>query len=78
MTFRTRPQKIMKSTKDKLIGRINIDPEHWDVPMRVPLRPYLEFNRRIACQLRELVERWQGFAPGKPSNSPGNRRNTKR
>jgi hypothetical protein len=68
----------MKNIKEKLADRINIDPEHWDVPMRVQLRPYLEFNRRMACQLRELVERWEGFARGTSKYSFDDRRNINR
>ena len=36
-----------------LIGR-----EHWDVPVRVELRSFLRFNRRMDSQLRRLVVRW--------------------
>jgi len=54
----------MMNVHAKLIRLVSISPEHWDVPMRVELRPYLEFNRRIACQLRDLVERRQGHVRG--------------
>jgi hypothetical protein len=64
----------MKNAKNVFVDLINISPEHWDVPMRVELRPYLEFNRRMACQLRELIDRWEGHVPRKPSNPFGNRR----
>jgi len=40
-----------------LIGR-----EHWDVPVRVELRPYLDFVRRMDCQLRWLAIRWSHAA----------------
>ncbi|MFZ1932337.1 MAG: hypothetical protein WCB27_19820 [Thermoguttaceae bacterium] len=36
-----------------LIGR-----NHWDVPVRVELRAYLRFGRRMDHQLRRLVLRW--------------------
>lgn len=36
-----------------LIGR-----DHWDVPVRVELRAYLKFSRRMDLQLRRLVVRW--------------------
>jgi hypothetical protein len=36
-----------------LIGR-----SHWDVPVRVELRAYLRFSRRLDSQLRRLVVRW--------------------
>jgi len=39
--------------EDVLIGR-----NHWDVPVRVELRAYLRFGRRMDHQLRRLVLRW--------------------
>jgi hypothetical protein len=43
-----------KSTADDvLIGR-----DHWDVPLSVELRAYLNFGRRMDSQLRRLVTRW--------------------
>ncbi len=36
-----------------LIGR-----NHWDVPVRVELRAYLRFGRRLDHQLHRLVLRW--------------------
>ncbi len=36
--------------------------EHWDVPLKVELRPYLHFSRRIDAQLRRLVVRWSHAA----------------
>ena len=39
--------------EDVLIGR-----NHWDVPVRVELRAYLRFGRRIDRQLRRLVLCW--------------------
>jgi hypothetical protein len=63
----------MESTDFNLHHRISIGSEHWDIPMRVELRPYLEFNRRIACQLRELVQRWPGHTPQDLSKRFGNR-----
>jgi hypothetical protein len=33
--------------------------EHWDVPIRVTLRDYIEFSRSIDSQLEGLVLRWQ-------------------
>jgi hypothetical protein len=38
---------------------VNMGREHWDVPVRVELRPYLDFTRRMNIQLRHLVERWE-------------------
>jgi hypothetical protein len=43
-----------KSADDQLlIGR-----NDWDVPVRVELRAYLRFGRRMDVQLRRLVIRW--------------------
>jgi hypothetical protein len=44
-----------KSIADEavLIGR-----NHWDVPVRVELRAFLGFGRRMDGQLRRLVTRW--------------------
>jgi hypothetical protein len=53
----------MMNLQTKLNRLIAISPEHWDVPMRVELRPYLEFNRRISCQLRHLVETHSSHTP---------------
>jgi hypothetical protein len=36
-----------------LLGR-----SHWDVPVRVELRAYLRFGRRLDSQVRRLVVRW--------------------
>jgi hypothetical protein len=41
------------ASEDVLIGR-----NHWDVPVRVELRAYLGFGRRMDSQLRRLVARW--------------------
>jgi hypothetical protein len=68
----------MESIDSKVPYRVSIGSEHWDIPMRVELRPYLEFNRRIACQLRELVNRWPGHTPQNLPNRFRNRRNTKK
>ena len=67
----------MMNLHTKLVRLISISPEHWDVPMRVELRPYLEFNRRIACQLRDLVDRWGGHIPQSQPSRFGNRRKLK-
>ena len=33
-------------------------PEHWDVPIRVRLVPYVAFSRRLDGQLEKLVRQW--------------------
>jgi hypothetical protein len=32
--------------------------DHWDVPIRVRLLPYVEFSRRLDGELDKLVARW--------------------
>jgi len=46
--------------EELLIGR-----NHWDVPVRVELRAYLRFGRRMDGQLRRLVIRWAHAAAPK-------------
>ncbi len=52
-----------------MIGR-----DFWDVPVRVELRAYLRFNRRMDRQLRRLVVRWahaaSPWARGIPPQQP--------
>jgi len=52
-----------------LVGR-----DFWDVPVRVKLRAYLQFNRRMDRQLRLLVARWAHAASpcarGVPAQRP--------
>jgi len=52
-----------------LIGR-----NHWDVPVRVELRAYLRFTRRLDNQLRRLVVRWAHAASPKARGEPARRR----
>jgi hypothetical protein len=40
-------------TNGVLIGR-----DYWDVPIRVELRAYLRFSRRMDSRLRRLTVRW--------------------
>jgi hypothetical protein len=49
---------------DVLIGR-----DHWDVPVSVELRAYLNFGRRMDSQLRRLVARWAHAASPQARNS---------
>ena len=51
-----------------LIGR-----EHWDVPVRVELRSYLRFSRRLESQLRRLVVRWAHAASPNARGVPATR-----
>ncbi len=36
--------------------------EHWDVPIRVRLLPYVEFSRWLDGELDKLVTQWAGYA----------------
>jgi hypothetical protein len=54
-----------------LIGR-----EHWDVPVRVELRSFLRFSRRMDLQLRRLVVRWAHAASPWSRGVPANREQT--
>jgi hypothetical protein len=67
----------MTNIHSQLAGMVSISAEHWDVPMRVELRPYLEFNRSIALQLRELEARWEKQSHPSASQRSGNRRKPK-
>jgi hypothetical protein len=52
-----------------LIGR-----EHWDVPVRVDLRSFLRFSRRLDSQLRRLVVRWAHTASPSARGVPATRK----
>jgi hypothetical protein len=61
-----------------LIGR-----NHWDVPVRIELRAYLRFGRRMDLQLRRLVIRWAHAASPEsrklmtePLETPAKKRST--
>ena len=41
------------------LNLVNIGRDHWDVPVRVELKAYLDFTRRMNVQLRHLIERWE-------------------
>ena len=49
----------MNNLDENLLSFMSIGRDHWDVPVRVELRAYLEFTRRINVQLRRLTERWE-------------------
>ena len=48
----------MKSKKLDDAHAVAINRDHWDVPLRVALRPYMVFCRQIDGELQELVARW--------------------
>ncbi len=49
---------------NKLIANegVLIRRDHWDVPVRVELRAYLRFSRRMDQQLQKLFVRWSHAA----------------
>jgi hypothetical protein len=56
---------------DVLIGR-----DHWDVPVRVEVRAYMRFSRRLDMQLRRLVVRWAHAAAPRARGVPVTRTQT--
>ncbi len=69
----------MKIAKLDIARAVLIARSHWDVPVLVRLRPYVQFSRRLDGQLQQLVARWgppgavcrlrnvqPRHAPGKP------------
>jgi hypothetical protein len=52
----------MNNLEQNQLSFLSIGRDHWDVPVRVELRAYLEFTRRINIQLRRLTERWESKA----------------
>ena len=52
----------MSKNPPTVVESVFIGREHWDVPLRVELRSYLAYIRRIDSQLRRLVIRWSHTA----------------
>ena len=48
----------MKSTKHNLARDVAFPRAHWDVSIRVPLRPYVRFCTDMDEQLQSLVDKW--------------------
>ncbi len=42
---------------------VSIERFHWDVPVRIPLRPYVEFVEWLDGELEKLADRWAPTAP---------------
>ncbi len=61
----------MKSEKQDFARALLIDRDYWDVPVRVRLRPYVQFIHRLDGELEKLVARWAHIAA---PNAPGWRR----
>ncbi len=52
----------MKSKKSEGEHYVSMGRHHWDVPLKVELRNFKRFARRIDRQLRKLVNRWTDTA----------------
>ncbi|HUT11413.1 MAG TPA: hypothetical protein VMY42_13010 [Thermoguttaceae bacterium] len=48
----------MKSQKQDFARNVLISRRHWDIPLRVGLRPYFRFTCWLDEELRGLVARW--------------------
>ncbi len=48
----------MKSYPQQAVPPGALPPEHWDVPIRVRLVPYVEFGRWLDEELEKLVDQW--------------------
>ncbi len=48
----------MKDTKQSLTQAVLMDRNHWDVPVRVRLRPYVRFSCWLDGELRKLEAQW--------------------
>lgn len=48
----------MNNHKVSVVDGVYIGAGYWDMPVRIQLRAYLRFSRRLDSQLRRLVVRW--------------------
>ena len=48
----------MERKKLNIVRNVPIARDHWDVPLRVGLIPYVYFSEQLDSQLDKLVERW--------------------
>jgi hypothetical protein len=48
----------MKSNIENTTAAGSLTPDHWDVPIRVRLVPYVAFSRRLDEKLEKLVQQW--------------------
>ncbi len=48
----------MKSKKLSVVRNVPIARNHWDVPLRVGLVPFVYFSEQLDDQLEKLIERW--------------------
>jgi hypothetical protein len=55
----------MKSPQQESLFSEALTRDHWDVPIRVRLLPYVEFTAWLDEELEKLVERWAAKKPRK-------------
>ena len=48
----------MKREKLDFAHAVSLARCHWDVPLRVALRPYVRFSRHLDAELGKLVAQW--------------------
>jgi hypothetical protein len=48
----------MKSTPEQSTSPGSLTRDHWDVPIRVRLLPFVEFSHRLDEELESLVTQW--------------------
>lgn len=56
----------MKDSKQNLAHAVWIERDYWDVPVRVRLRPYVQFSCWLDGELQKLVARWAHTAAENP------------
>jgi hypothetical protein len=62
----------MNSHPQHAAGTGSLTREHWDVPIRVRLVPYVEFSRWLDAELKRLVWQWSDkAAPSASGRSSG-------
>ena len=54
---------MKSSEQEPPTGRVAIERALWDVPVRIPLRAYVEFVERLDADLEKLLARWGPAAP---------------
>jgi len=52
----------MSNLEQNNSNAVGIERGHWDVPVKVDFRAYLDFTRRMNVQLKRLVERRESKA----------------
>jgi hypothetical protein len=63
----------MNKQQSIVINGVLVGCDYWDVPVRVEVKAFLRFSRRIDSQLRRLVVRWAHAAPPSARGVPATR-----